>query len=199
MHAHMPTHIHTTYIKTPLQKIVIRNIPESWLQVGQKVQSFNGSNRREQNVRLHLSFQRVPLHLYFGPFSLPHTYTLWQFESHKLKYRVAHLYPITTNDGARTSNLLTASQAIKSHRLVSLLRRQMSRVLHAWKSRDTGPSPDSAASLSNMQLTVRKRNQRSQASVTLWLGRYNADHMFKCRVADGLWSFRVSVVFSSPS
>jgi hypothetical protein len=40
----------------------------------------------------------------------------------------------------------------------------MSRLLHAWKSRDSGRSPDSAASLSNMQLNVRKRNVGSQAS-----------------------------------
>jgi hypothetical protein len=40
---------------------------------------------------------------------------------------------------------------------------QMSRLLRAWKSRDSGRSPDSAASLSNMQLNVRKRNVGSQA------------------------------------
>ena len=56
-------------------------------------------------------------------------------------------------------------QAQRSNPLVFLLCRQVSRLLHAWwKSRDTGPSPDSAASLSNMQLTVRRRNTRSQAS-----------------------------------
>jgi hypothetical protein len=39
----------------------------------------------------------------------------------------------------------------------------MSRLLHAWKSRDSGRSPDSAASLSNMQMSVRKRKVGSQA------------------------------------
>ena len=55
------------------------------------------------------------------------------------------------------------------HTLISLFCRQMSRLMHAWKSRDTGPYPDSAASLSNLQLTVRRRNTGSQASDILSL------------------------------
>ena len=67
------------------------------------------------------------------------------------------------------------------HTLVSLFRRQMSRLMHAWKSRDTGPYPDSAASLSNMQLTVRRRNTGSQASDTHFVTADDRRREFKRR------------------
>ncbi|XP_021924752.1 relaxin receptor 2-like [Zootermopsis nevadensis] len=44
----------------------------------------------------------------------------------------------------------------------SFFKNQISRLLHSCRSCETGPSPDSAASLSNMQLNVRKRYPSSQ-------------------------------------
>jgi hypothetical protein len=55
----------------------------------------------------------------------------------------------------------------RAHVLVLLLCCQMSRLLHAWKSHETGPPPDSAASLSNMHLNVCKRMHGSQVSAGL--------------------------------
>ena len=88
---------------------------------------------------------------------------------------------------------------INIHTLVSLFCRQMSRLMHAWKSRDTGPNPDSAASLSNMQLTVRRRNTGSQASGRLFVTSDDRRRAFKRRAGDGLSSVRASVGFLSLS
>jgi len=88
---------------------------------------------------------------------------------------------------------------IHTHTYTHLFCRQMSRLMHAWKSRDTGPYPDSAASLSNMQLTVRRRNTGSQASGTLFITSDDTRREFKRLPGDGLWSVRASVRFVSLS